>query len=171
MLVSNEEADPVGLGPVSLPGGLGGRRPGPARSPPVHALRIVILSTMLAERAGIGQWGFAALVEVDGKRFLFDDTGSQPETVLINARALSVDLSNVTEVILSHNHADHTGGLLRLRRSLAAKNPAALTRVHVARGSSGAGPRRRARATRCSRRVRTSRHWASSSWSTTARPS
>lgn len=101
--------------------------------PPVHALRIVILSTMLAERAGIGEWGFAALVEVDGKRFLFD-TGAQPETVLINARALSVDLSNVTEVILSHNHGDHTGGLLTLRRSLAAKNPAALTRVHVARG-------------------------------------
>ena len=107
--------------------------PAPPATPPVHALRIVILSTMLAERAGIGEWGFAALVEVDGKRFLFD-TGAQPETVLINARALGVDLSNVTEVILSHNHEDHTGGLLRLRRSLAAKNPAALTRVHVARG-------------------------------------
>ena len=105
----------------------------PPAPPPVHALRIEILSTMLAERAGIGEWGFAAVVAVDAKRFLFD-TGAQPETVLINARALGVDLSNVTEVILSHNHEDHTGGLLTLRRSLAAKNPAALTRVHVARG-------------------------------------
>jgi 7,8-dihydropterin-6-yl-methyl-4-(beta-D-ribofuranosyl)aminobenzene 5'-phosphate synthase len=107
--------------------------PAPPQTPPVHALRIVILSTMLADRAGIGEWGFAALVEVQGRRFLFD-TGAQPETVLINARALGVDLADVTEVILSHNHGDHTGGLLTLRRSLAAKNPAALTRVHVGRG-------------------------------------
>ena len=105
----------------------------PAAPPPVHSLRILILSTMLAERAGIGEWGFAALVEVDGRRFLFD-TGAQPETVLINARALGVDLSDVTDVVLSHNHVDHTGGLLTLRRAVAGKNPAALTRVHVGRG-------------------------------------
>ena len=33
---------------------------------------------MLADR-GIGEWGFAALVEVDGQRILFD-TGNYPET-------------------------------------------------------------------------------------------
>jgi 7,8-dihydropterin-6-yl-methyl-4-(beta-D-ribofuranosyl)aminobenzene 5'-phosphate synthase len=101
--------------------------------PPVHSLRILILSTMLAERAGIGEWGFAALVEVDGRRILFD-TGGQPETVLINTRALGVDLSDVTDVVLSHNHSDHTTGLLPLRRAVAGKNPAALARVHVGRG-------------------------------------
>lgn len=100
--------------------------------PRVETLRIVLLSTMLADR-GIGEWGFAALVEADGRRLLFD-TGGRPETVLDNAREMGIDLSGVTDVVLSHNHSDHTTGLLPLRRALAAKNPAALSRVHVGRG-------------------------------------
>lgn len=104
----------------------------PPPRPQVQKLRILILSTMLADK-GIGEWGFAALVEVDGRRILFD-TGGRPETVLVNAREMGVDLSDVTEVILSHNHSDHTTGLLPLRRSVAAKNPAALSRLHVGRG-------------------------------------
>lgn len=98
----------------------------------VERLKITVLSTMLAER-GIGEWGYAALVEVDGRRILFD-TGNRPETVLANARELGIDLSSVTDVVLSHNHRDHTGGLLTLRRELMRANPAALSRVHVARG-------------------------------------
>src|SRR5260370_608435 len=42
----------------------------------VHSLKITILSTMLADE-GIGEWGFAALVETDGHRILFD-TGAPP---------------------------------------------------------------------------------------------
>jgi len=100
--------------------------------PPVKALKITILSTMLAD-AGVGEWGFSALVEVDGHRLLFD-TGARPDTVLTNAAELKIDLSTVEEVVLSHNHSDHTGGLLTLRRALAKKNPAALSRVHVGQG-------------------------------------
>jgi len=48
----------------------------PEAVPPVRTTKITILSTMLADR-GIGEWGFSALVEVDGKRLLFD-TGAQP---------------------------------------------------------------------------------------------
>jgi len=98
----------------------------------VRALKITILSTMLADR-GIGEWGFAALVEADGNRILVD-TGARPQTVLANARELKVDLSNVKDVILTHNHEDHTGGLLTLRNEFMKTNPAALSRVHVAKG-------------------------------------
>lgn len=105
----------------------------------VQSLRIFVLSTMLAER-GIGEWGFAALVEVDGRRILFD-TGNYPDTVLRNARELKVDLSNVTDVILSHNHRDHTGGLLELRRELSKSNPTALSRAHVGEGIFWSRPR------------------------------
>jgi 7,8-dihydropterin-6-yl-methyl-4-(beta-D-ribofuranosyl)aminobenzene 5'-phosphate synthase len=87
---------------------------------------------MLAD-GGIGEWGFAAVVEADGRRILFD-TGARPETVLRNAQELKVDLASITDVILSHNHADHTGGLLTLRRELRTKNPAALSRAHVGKG-------------------------------------
>jgi len=98
----------------------------------VRSLRILILSTMLADE-GIGEWGFAALVEADGHRLLFD-TGARPDTVLQNARELKVDLGDITDVVISHNHSDHTGGLLRLRRELRSKNRSALSRAHVAPG-------------------------------------
>ncbi len=98
----------------------------------VRSLRIVVLSTMLADR-GIGEWGFAALVEADGRRILFD-TGARPDTVLKNARELGVELSTVQEVFLSHNHGDHTSGLLTLRKEFAKTNPAALARAHVGKG-------------------------------------
>lgn len=97
---------------------------------PVQALRITVLSTMLSDD-GIGEWGYAALVEVDGRRILFD-TGAKPDTVLRNAERLKIDLSTVDDVILSHNHDDHTGGLLTLRRAVMTRNAAALSRVHIA---------------------------------------
>src|SRR5579872_304321 len=99
----------------------------------VKSLRVQVLSTMLTSDTGIGEWGFSAVVEVDGRRILFD-TGARPETVLTNAKELGVDLSNITDVILSHNHADHTGGLMTLRRALLQKNPAALSRAYVGKG-------------------------------------
>jgi 7,8-dihydropterin-6-yl-methyl-4-(beta-D-ribofuranosyl)aminobenzene 5'-phosphate synthase len=101
-------------------------------TPPVQAAKITILSTMLADQ-GIGEWGFSALVQVNGKKLLFD-TGKEPDTVLRNAQTLGVDLSDVTDVILSHSHHDHVGGLATLRKSVSARNPAALTRVHVGKG-------------------------------------
>lgn len=121
------------LAVLAGPGPVQGARRGPRHvRVRVHRLEVRILSTMLAD-AGVGEWGFAALVEADGRRLLFD-TGARPETVLNNARELGIDLSQVTEVVLSHNHEDHTGGLLALRRALMRKNPGALSRVHVGAG-------------------------------------
>jgi 7,8-dihydropterin-6-yl-methyl-4-(beta-D-ribofuranosyl)aminobenzene 5'-phosphate synthase len=97
------------------------------------SVRVVVLSTMLAEERGVGEWGFAALVEAGGRRILFD-TGKLPDTVLRNSRDLGIDLSAIEEVILSHNHIDHTGGLVTLRRELSKSNPKALSRAHVGRG-------------------------------------
>ena len=100
----------------------------------IHTLKITVLSTMLVgDREGTGEWGFSALVEADGRRILVD-TGAHPETVLQNARDLNIDLSDVQEVILTHNHWDHVGGLMTLRREMMKKNPAALSVAHVAKG-------------------------------------
>src|SRR4051794_12620862 len=48
-------------------------------------VKVTILSTMLVGESdkGIGEWGFAAVLEVDGKKLLID-TGMRPETVLHN---------------------------------------------------------------------------------------
>src|SRR2546430_17133383 len=91
----------------------------------VRSVEVRILSTMLADDDGFGEWGFAALVVADGHRILFD-TGAHPDTVLRNARELRVDLSNVPDVILSHHHIDHTAGLVTLRREY----PGALSPTH-----------------------------------------
>jgi 7,8-dihydropterin-6-yl-methyl-4-(beta-D-ribofuranosyl)aminobenzene 5'-phosphate synthase len=104
----------------------------PEAAPPVRSAKITILSTMLADQ-GMGEWGFSALVEVDGKRLLFD-TGGQPDTVLRNAQVLGIDLSDVTDVVLSHSHWDHVGGLATLRKALSPRSPSALSRVHVGKG-------------------------------------
>lgn len=98
----------------------------------VANLEIRILSTMLADE-GFGEWGFAALVEVDGKRILFD-TGANDDTVQRNLKVMGLDLSDVEMVVLSHNHWDHTTGLLTLRRQFAAKTPRALSKVYAGTG-------------------------------------
>lgn len=60
-------------------------------------------------------WGYAALVEVGGKRILFD-TGNNGPIFAANAKASRVDLSKIDLVVLSHRHGDHMGGLARLLR-------------------------------------------------------
>jgi 7,8-dihydropterin-6-yl-methyl-4-(beta-D-ribofuranosyl)aminobenzene 5'-phosphate synthase len=98
----------------------------------VKQLKITILSTMLSQR-GLGEWGFAALVEADSTRILFD-AGGRETIVLENAKELNVDLSTVPTLILSHNHADHTVGWLPLRRAMKEISSAALSVTHVGKG-------------------------------------
>lgn len=110
--------------------------PAAAQSAPgthrVKSLSIKILSTMLADE-GFGEWGFAALVEVDGRKILFD-TGAHEDTVQRNLQALKLNLSDVDLVVLSHNHDDHTAGLLTLRRAVLPAAPKALSVAYAGTG-------------------------------------
>jgi 7,8-dihydropterin-6-yl-methyl-4-(beta-D-ribofuranosyl)aminobenzene 5'-phosphate synthase len=100
----------------------------------IHSLKVTLLSTMLVGNpTGLGEWGFSALVEADGHRVLLD-TGAHPDTVLQNAHDLNIDLSNVQDVILTHNHWDHVGGLMTLRKEMVKRNASAMSRVFVAHG-------------------------------------
>lgn len=68
----------------------------------------------------LGEHGFSALIEPsDGDPLLFD-TG-QGLTLLHNARRMNKDLSKVRQVIISHGHFDHTGGLKPLLEEYGAK--------------------------------------------------
>jgi 7,8-dihydropterin-6-yl-methyl-4-(beta-D-ribofuranosyl)aminobenzene 5'-phosphate synthase len=98
----------------------------------VQHLTVTLLSTMLADD-GIGEWGFAALIAADGEKLLVD-TGARPDTVLGNAAELGIDLTPVHQVVLTHFHADHVGGLMTLRKALAVRDEAALSTAHVATG-------------------------------------
>ena len=113
-----------------------------AQSPDLLADRVsvTVLTTNTADlgvggQQGVtqGEWSFAAWVEVGDRAILFD-TGWSPDNVLANAETLGIDLSVAEDLVLSHHHDDHTGGLETLRRELSKKNPAALSRIHVAEG-------------------------------------
>ena len=94
----------------------------------VNDYKITILSTMLSDFY-IGEWGFSALIELDGKKILFD-TGSRENTVLNNAKELKIDLNGIENVYLSHNHKDHTGGLINLKKN----HPNSFSVAHVGEG-------------------------------------
>ena len=98
-----------------------------------NEVKVTVLSSNLANGATVGEWGLSAFVEVDGNCILFD-AGRYPDTVIKNAAVLNVDLSCVTDVVLSHFHFDHTTGLLPLLDNLREINPEAIQRVHVANG-------------------------------------
>ena len=55
-------------------------------------------------------WGYAALIEIGGRRILFD-TGNNPVVFAHNVKALGVDLTNLDFVVVSHRHGDHIAGL------------------------------------------------------------
>ena len=115
-------------------------QPEPAE-PPVGEVKasVTILTTNAADllrwpaAPNQGEWSFAAWVEVEGRSFLFD-TGWSPRNVLSNAEVLGIDLSVAEDLILSHHHEDHTGGLETLREELSKRNPKALSRIHVPAG-------------------------------------
>jgi 7,8-dihydropterin-6-yl-methyl-4-(beta-D-ribofuranosyl)aminobenzene 5'-phosphate synthase len=56
-------------------------------------------------------WGFACLVRGAEKTVLFD-TGAKGPVLLENMAKLNVDPSRIEMLAISHDHGDHTGGLL-----------------------------------------------------------
>src|SRR5437764_1148001 len=63
-----------------------------------------------ADAAMKKDWGFSALVEISGKRILFD-TGNDPDIFASNVKAKGIDLASIDFVVLSHRHSDHMAGL------------------------------------------------------------
>lgn len=76
--------------------------------------RITVLYDAFGKESALHKdWGFAALIEVNGKRVLFD-TGNNAQILAHNAKTLKVDLSRLDFAVISHRHGDHVGGLTHL---------------------------------------------------------
>ncbi len=81
--------------------------------------RFTVLNDAFGDRSNLEQdWGYAALIEFEGKRILFD-TGDNIQVFRKNVEAMHVDLTRLDMVIITHAHGDHTSGL----RYVLAKNP------------------------------------------------
>ncbi len=72
-------------------------------------IRVTTLNENTASYGYLAEWGLSILVEVDGMRILMD-TGLS-FSAMHNAHLMGIDLSTVDRIVLSHGHADHTGGL------------------------------------------------------------
>jgi metal-dependent hydrolase (beta-lactamase superfamily II)/CubicO group peptidase (beta-lactamase class C family) len=73
----------------------------------------IVYDNMVYDPSLVAQWGFSAWIEIAGHTMLFDTGGDGP-TLLGNMEALDLDPQEIEVVVLSHEHGDHTGGLLDL---------------------------------------------------------
>ncbi len=70
----------------------------------------------------LAQHGVSFLIEIDGKRVLFD-TGQSAGPILHNMELLGIEPSSIDYVFLSHCHYDHTGGLLEILKVIGRRVP------------------------------------------------
>ena len=83
----------------------------PPLTPAATPARITVLYDAFGKDAAMTKdWGYAALVEINGKRILFD-TGDDPAIFAKNVKARGVDLNKLDFVVLSHRHGDHVSGV------------------------------------------------------------
>ena len=79
-------------------------------------LTIVYDNTVYRDTRGLKpDWGFACVLETSQKTVLFD-TGTRGTILLHNMTMLSLNPEAVDIVVISHEHADHKGGLEAMAR-------------------------------------------------------
>jgi 7,8-dihydropterin-6-yl-methyl-4-(beta-D-ribofuranosyl)aminobenzene 5'-phosphate synthase len=64
----------------------------------------------------LGEWGLSILIETENATILFDCGKSV--SAAYNADSLKIDLTKVSNIVLSHGHYDHTGGLRDVLRRI-----------------------------------------------------
>ncbi len=73
------------------------------------SLTVLMDNNTYIDRYYLGEPAVAYYIEDGEKKILFDTAYSG--AFLNNADAMGIDLKNITDVVLSHGHNDHTGGI------------------------------------------------------------
>src|SRR4030043_1290287 len=98
---------------------LGAPGAGPGDHSPDRTIRFTILYDNYLHKEGTkSDGGISCPMEGTEKTILFDP-GTQPEILMHNVGVPGVDLKKVDQIVISHNHDDHTGGL----SAILEKNP------------------------------------------------
>ena len=81
------------------------------KASPDNALHVTIIYDNYQEDPALEtDWGFACLVEYQGKQLLFD-AGRKAELYKKNMEILEIDPSGIPSLFISHKHGDHTAGI------------------------------------------------------------
>jgi len=72
-------------------------------------IKILVDNNTFIDNYYYGEPGVSYYIEDGDKKILFDVGYS--DLFIKNARDLKIDLNNITDIVISHGHNDHTGGL------------------------------------------------------------
>ena len=74
-------------------------------------ITVKVLYDNYADKGLAADWGFSCLITGTEKTILFD-TGAKGDVLLQNMAKMNVSPDAAEVAVISHNHGDHTGGLL-----------------------------------------------------------
>lgn len=75
-------------------------------------MKITIIYDNEAEKHGLkADWGFSCLIEAPDTPTILFDTGADGSILLHNMKELDISPGNISIIVISHAHWDHTGGL------------------------------------------------------------
>jgi 7,8-dihydropterin-6-yl-methyl-4-(beta-D-ribofuranosyl)aminobenzene 5'-phosphate synthase len=83
----------------------------PIDQPPRSTTLKIVYDNYLFDEEFETDWGFACVVTCPGKTILLD-TGRKGDILLANFKKMGLRPEDIDVVVISHNHGDHTGGLL-----------------------------------------------------------
>ena len=79
-------------------------------------LTVLIDNSTIIDKPFLGEPGLSLLIETEDAKVVFD-CGYSP-VFLSNARKMGITMTEITKVVLSHGHNDHSGGLAALGKLL-----------------------------------------------------
>lgn len=87
------------------------------RKAAIDDIRLTVVYDNVSYRKGLlTDWGFSCLVEGLDKMILFD-TGRYDDLLMTNLSKLQIAPQHIDAIFLSHDHPDHTGGVMTVLQS------------------------------------------------------
>ena len=101
-------------------------------------MKITLIYDNEAYKEGLqADWGFSCLVEIENTPKILFDTGTNGAILLSNMEKLKIDPASIEDVVISHAHFDHVGGLsafLNVNPDVKVYVPASLRGVRSEKG-------------------------------------